>query len=208
MIGLSRIATRTLAPPLAYRAYHELIGSPRLWRTIVEYMEPRDGQRVLDLGCGPGTMAGLLPSVDYTGVELSTDYARRARGKWGDDGRVMVADVTTLDPADLGLYDCVLAHGLLHHLDDRQAASVIELAAGAMAPGGRLVTVDGCYTDEQSRVARFLLQHDRGDHVRTEPEYRDLITRRFDELRVAVRTDLLRVPYTLHIGVGTEPTST
>ena len=53
-------------------------------------------------------------------------------------------------------YDLVLAWGVLHHLDDDQAGEFMSLARRGLKPTGRLVTLDPCYTDDQSRLARYL----------------------------------------------------
>lgn len=47
---------------------------------IAEAAAPRvTGERVLDLGCGGGTMASLLPDRAYTGIDLSPEMIRMAR---------------------------------------------------------------------------------------------------------------------------------
>ena len=95
-----------------------------------------------------------------------------------------------------GTFDLVLATGVLHHLDDARAAKLIELAARSLRPGGRFVTCDGCYVPEQSKLARWMLQRDRGKFVRPKEEFVALAKQRFSKVETFVRHDLVRIPYT------------
>ena len=97
---------------------------------------------------------------------------------------------------DTAHYDIILANGLLHHLDDAQVSEFLSLAARNLKPTGRLVTFDGCYTEDQSRVARTLLDMDRGSHVRNLDAWLELVRPVFPAVQPHLRTDLLRIPYT------------
>ena len=66
-----------------------------------------------------------------------------------------VGEVITL--AERDYFDIVLALGVLHHLDDDEALTLFQIARDAMKPGGRLVTIDGVWTDDQSHIAKYLL---------------------------------------------------
>ena len=48
----------------------------------------------------------------------------------------------------------------------------MSLARRSVKPTGRLVTLDPYYTEDQSRVARYFLDRDRVDHVRSLEEWR------------------------------------
>jgi SAM-dependent methyltransferase len=137
-----------------------------------------------------------LPDVDYTGVEPEERYIAQARRQFGDRARFILGTASSTILDDLGTYDIVLAVAVMHHLDDGEARELLRLARRALCPGGRLVTVDCCYTDEQSSVARFLIGLDRGRHIRTPEHYERLIGGFFPSCSSTVRHDLLRVPYT------------
>ena len=65
--------------------------------------------------------------------------------------------------------------------------------------GGRMVTLDGCYIQGQSRIARALLRRDRGKFIRDVSAYLKLADAYFRDVRPDVRHDLLSFPYTLLI---------
>ncbi len=186
-----------LSHPLAYRAFKALIGSQRrdLW-LVGTQITAKAGDRVLDIGCGPGRILDYLPGVEYTGFDPNTAYIEDARRRYGGRGTFHHGAVSQPPKFDPGSYDIVLAKGVLHHLDDQEASAMLVLARRALRPGGRLVTFDGCFLDRQPALARFLLRMDRGMFVRTKDEYERLARSVFDDVESTVRQDLLRVPYT------------
>ena len=166
-------------------------------RYFAEYVTPLAGEKVLDLGCGPADVLDCLPAVNYTGLDISAEYINAAKSSFGGRGRFQCADVGIATLAEeRGTFDLVMANGVLHHLDDGRAAKLVHLAHLALRPDGRLITCDGCYTPEQSKIARWLLGKDRGKFVRTQTEYLRLTSEGFRKVESHLRHDLLRIPYT------------
>jgi SAM-dependent methyltransferase len=93
-------------------------------------------------------------------------------------------------------FDIVMANGVVHHLDDASAMRLYRLAHAALKPAGRFVAVDPAFAEGQSLLARILVGNDRGKFVRTSEDYAALASRVFPDVKVSVRHDLLRVPYT------------
>jgi cyclopropane fatty-acyl-phospholipid synthase-like methyltransferase len=200
---------RILASPWAYRAVQALVRGDASYRKLVErHLPVRPGERVLDVGCGPADLRAYLPAdADYVGFDASPRYVAWARRRYGDRARILCQTLerVELEALGLGSFDWVVAYGLVHHLDDREAADFFALARAALRPGGRLVTIDGCFAPDQSRLVRWLLRHDRGRHVRTEAAYRALAATSFPSVVAHVRRDLLRLPYTLIVLECTAP---
>lgn len=200
---------RRLRGPLshagAYSALQRLLGAPAVRREVVErHARVQAGERVLDLGCGPGDALEVLPATHYVGVDASPDYVAAARRRWDGRGEFVEADVTA-GGFGSGDFDVVLAIALLHHLDDAGAARALATAADALDAGGRLVTLDPALTPGQPLVARWLIARDRGAFARPPEGYRALAERRFASVALTVRHDLARVPYTHAILECREP---
>ncbi|HWV86416.1 MAG TPA: class I SAM-dependent methyltransferase [Capillimicrobium sp.] len=186
-----------LKRPAAYVSLQRLLGADASHRRFAdEHIRAAAGDRVLDLGCGPGDALRVLPDVDYLGVDLSAEYIESARRRYGERGRFRVADVCADDLAGEGPFAVILAMGLLHHLDDDGVRRVLSEAAGLLGPDGRFVSIDPARAPGQHAIARWLVSLDRGRHVRSADELGRLAHEAMPDLRVTVRHDLLRVPYT------------
>lgn len=192
-----------------YTSFQRMVGGDVRERFVSDFLRPLATDRMLDIGCGPGDILSYLPdAIDYVGFDLSEKYINSARRRYTDRGQFHCQRVSASDVKQFGTFDIVLAHGVVHHLDDAEAGHLFELAAAALAPGGRLVTFDGCFVEKQSRIARRMLAWDRGKFVRCQPEYESLAQRSFASVEAEVRHDLLRIPYTHLIMQCREPVST
>jgi SAM-dependent methyltransferase len=186
-----------LSHPLVYSLFRRLVGRDSAReRYAREHLRVQPGQHVLDVGCGTGDILEVLPAVHYVGYDVSADYIERARRRFGERGEFHCQAVNDALPVAPASFDLVIAHGVLHHLDDAEAATLFRVARRALKPGGRLVTYDGGYTPDQSALARFVVSRDRGRHVRTREAYERLARAEFDDVKSFVRHDLIRIPYT------------
>ena len=193
---MTQYLRRVLAIPAAYQLWWNAVGGPAFAKVLVnEYVRPRAGIRILEIGCGPGTIVSYLPPSDYLGFDLSPKYIELARKRF-PKAHFVCERVSQFSLAKEQSFDLVLALGIVHHLGDAEARQLFQIAYDALKPGGKLVTVDGVWTDDQSPVARWLLARDRGEYVRSEREYVRIASQVFSNIRPSVRHDLLRIPYT------------
>jgi SAM-dependent methyltransferase len=185
-----------LAIPAAYQFWSSVVGGAAYAKVLVnEYIQPRAGSRILEIGCGPGTIVRYLPPSEYSGFDLSPEYIELAKRRF-PKAHFVCERVSRFSLAKEQSFDFVLALGITHHLDDAEARQLFQIAHDALKPGGKLVTSDGVWTDGQSPVARWLLARDRGEHIRREREYVEIASKVFSNIRASVRHDLLRIPYT------------
>ena len=196
-----------LSLPWAYRAYSRLISRQHAEKLVREYVKPLPGNRVLDIGCGPGDILAHLPDVDYFGFDMNERYIEEANARFGDRGNFFCRRVNQEAIERPRSFDIVMALGVLHHLDDEEAMKLFHLAHYSLKPGGRLITFDGCYHEGQGAVARYILASDRGQFVRTEAEYMAIASRVFSHIQSSLRRDLLRIPYSHLIMVCSTPSA-
>ena len=193
---LMSLAKRTLAVPIVFETYQTLVGAPGCHRRFIrEYVEPRAGETILDVGCGTGASLAFLPKPNrYTGVDIDEAYIARARAQHGHEGSFFAADATVSIPQFAGPFDRVFAFGVLHHLSDHQVAGLIGNLATWLKPGGSFTSIDPCFISPQNAIAGFLIRHDRGQFVRTPEALNGLFAGSFAG-DAEVVTDMLRVPY-------------
>jgi cyclopropane fatty-acyl-phospholipid synthase-like methyltransferase len=185
-----------LAVPAAYNLWWKLVGGPGWAKVLVsEYIQPAAGARILEIGCGPGTIARYLPQAAYVGFDVSSKYIEMARKRF-PQAEFVCERVSQFSLAKQQSFDVVLAIGIVHHLDDQEARQLFQIAYDALKSGGKLVTLDGVFTSDQSAAARWLLARDRGEYVRNEGEYVKIASQAFVNVKASIRHDLLRIPYT------------
>ncbi|MGW1541575.1 methyltransferase domain-containing protein [Streptomyces sp. NPDC002309] len=135
--------------------HHESVLRSHTWRTaansaayLLGSLEP--DMRILDVGCGPGTitadLAALVPDGHVTGVDRAPEILERARataaGRGLADVDFAVADVHALDFPDDSF--CVVhAHQVLQHVGDPVQA--LREMARVTRPGGLVAARDGDY---------------------------------------------------------------
>ena len=186
-----------LALSSVYRLFGVLIGAHRARVDCVKrYIRPRVADRVLDCGCGPADLLDDLPPLDYVGIDIDPRYIAAAQRRYGGQATFRLGAVGPETIWEEGHYDLVLAWGLLHHLEDDEVREFLLLARRCLKPMGRLITMDGCYSDSQSRAARFLLNLDRGAHIRSLEAWLELVRPVFPSVKPHLRQDLLRIPWT------------
>jgi ubiquinone/menaquinone biosynthesis C-methylase UbiE len=134
------------------------------WRPeVVRLALEGDGRRVLDLGCGTGTLSVDLAraGAHVIGVDGDEDVLRRAAAKAQAAG----ADVDLRRglagsiPVEDGSVDAVVCSLLWHHLVPADKAAGLAECRRVLRPGGRLVIADwGRAADPLQRAAFFVLQ--------------------------------------------------
>ena len=149
--------------------HHESVLRSHTWRTaensaahLLPHLSP--GQRLLDVGCGPGTitvdLADRVAPGTVLGIDASADVIEQATGIVGDRSNVTfeVADVYALDQPD-DSFDVIHAHQVLQHLTDPVAA--LQEMRRVLAPGGVLAARDSNYgafwwSPDEPRLDRWL----------------------------------------------------
>jgi ubiquinone/menaquinone biosynthesis C-methylase UbiE len=160
----------------------------------------KGGETIVDVGCGSGTVLEYLPQdIEYLGVDVSENYIRAARKRFSARGTFFLGtarDLVNHDDSHLNSADLVLCNGLLHHLSDREAVEVLQLSKRIMKSNGRLVCLEATFLARQTRLSRWIVSTDRGRHVRSEQEWKNLIGQTFDSYSTSILTGLIRIPYT------------
>jgi SAM-dependent methyltransferase len=135
--------------------HHDSVLRSHRWRTAENsagYLLTRlaADARVLDVGCGPGTisvdLAARVPDGEVVAIDAAADVLDLARAEASRQGRANVrfevGDVYALGFED-GTFDVVHAHQVLQHLSDPVAA--LREMRRVCRPGGLVAARDGDY---------------------------------------------------------------
>ena len=121
--------------------------SAALEQTLLERVGLKDGQRVLDLACGPGVISRLIaeshPNSQLTAMDLNGDLlaaARQEAASAGLDRIDFVQGDVYAPPLEPGQFDFIYARLLFQHLADPiRALNAIHLL---LKPRGTLCIMD------------------------------------------------------------------
>lgn len=140
-------------PEVYTHGHHESVLRSHKWRTAensAAYLLPHlaPDAKVLDVGCGPGTitadLADRVPRGHVTGIDAAQGIIEQAREAAGGRANLdfATADVYALDYPD-DSFDVVHAHQVLQHLADPVLA-LTEMRR-VTRPGGLVAVRDGDY---------------------------------------------------------------
>jgi ubiquinone/menaquinone biosynthesis C-methylase UbiE len=130
------------------RFYDPVVAATTRERTfkarLLEQLDPRPAQHVLDLACGTGTLARAIaerePRADVVGVDGDPEMLARARAK-APGLRFDEAMAQDLPYGDAS-FDAVVTSLFLHHLTRDAKLAALGEVARILRPGGRLHVAD------------------------------------------------------------------
>jgi ubiquinone/menaquinone biosynthesis C-methylase UbiE len=139
---------------------------------LIELAAPAPGEKVLDVGCGTGTLAiAIKPEVgtgEVHGIDASPEMIQVAKEKSAKDGSDIDFRVALIEaiPFPDASFDLVTSSLMLHHLpDDLKMKGFLEIRR-VLKPGGRFMALDFA-AHSHSRLGHLLsiFGHSRGESM-------------------------------------------
>jgi trans-aconitate methyltransferase len=111
---------------------------PALGAAVLDLLSPASGERILDIGCGEGSLTEKIAAAGaaVVGIDLSEQMVAAARAR-GLDARVMDAQKLSFQHE----FDAAFSNAALHWVRDHDA--MLAGVRRALKPGGRFVAEFG-----------------------------------------------------------------
>jgi cyclopropane-fatty-acyl-phospholipid synthase len=112
--------------------------------TVARKLELKDGDRVLDVGCGWGSFplrAATRYGASVLGITLSPPQAELARRRAAEAGVADRVEIRVADYRDLAgeRFDAIASIGMVEHVGEEQIDVYARALAALLKPGGRLL---------------------------------------------------------------------
>src|SRR3954454_23325201 len=114
--------------------------------TVARKLAIKEGERVLDVGCGWGGFplwAATKYGADVVGITLSPPQAEKARRRAEEAGVSDRVEIRVMDYRDLAAsgekFDAIASIGMVEHVGSANIEVYARTLAGLLEPGGRLL---------------------------------------------------------------------
>jgi len=146
-----------------------LMGAARAREELIKQANIKPNQRVLDLGCGTGTLVLLLKrkyaTAEIVGIDPDPKALRRAEKKVRRAGVSVQLDEGFSDelPYDEGTFDRVLSSFMLHHLEEHEREKTLREVLRVLKPAGTFHLLDFAGGEDKApgRWGRLINSHAR-----------------------------------------------
>ena len=145
-----------------YDPFVKVFGGDAARRALIDQAALRRGLRLLDIGCGTGTMAVLIarlhPEVSVVGLDPDPQALARAQRKASRENLAIQFDRGFSDelPYTQASFDRVLSSLMYHHLPSSEKEKTLREVRRVLRPGGSFHLLDFAGPDSH---AHGLLAH-------------------------------------------------
>lgn len=168
-----RFVTAVFDTPVLYAGLRALFLGGLPTRPVLKLLQATKDDVVLDIGCGTGFIANMIPFRHYYGFDMDAEAIRRAKLRNIPNTTFVVSMVQDYDFGSV-LPTKAILYGVLHHLSDADAIELLKRLAASRVQS--VVTLDPVYA-QFNMINNILCRYDRGRYVRTRADINTLISR-------------------------------
>jgi len=136
----------------------------------------------LDLGCGTAEFCRCFAPEVYLGVDISEKYITFAKRRYPRYSFAIAAGQSLCLRSQT--FPQILINGVIHHLNDEKAQSMLNEAHRILTDDGKLLLIEDIETNSTNLLSRLIHSMDEGDNIRWQEQYERLLNK-FFEIEVA-----------------------
>jgi len=178
-----------------YSLVQKVMSGTSFRKKIVKKYITKHNVKVLDIGCGPAEILDTLPKIKYYGFDINPIYINSAKKKYENKGKFFCKKFTNKNTKYLPKFDHVLLLGVLHHLSDKEINTLMPNIKKVLKRKGNIITLDNIFIHKQNFIAKFLIQMDKGENVRSRKGYLNILKNHFKKINSKIYHQKF-IPYT------------
>ena len=178
-----------------YSLVQRVMSGTSFRKKIVKKYITKHNVKVLDIGCGPAEILDTLPKIKYYGFDINPIYINSAKKKYENKGKFFCKKFTNKNTKYLPKFDHVLLLGILHHLSDKEINTLMPNIKKVLKKKGNIITLDNIFIHKQNFIAKFLIQMDKGENVRSRKGYLNILKNHFKKINSKIYHQKF-IPYT------------
>ncbi len=188
---------RFLDIPKIFIFYQNLVGDKKYKKYITKnFLKIKDGDSILDLGCGPASLIPFLPgNIKYVGIDKSIEYINYASNKYKNH-KFICSNSFDLKEGLENKFDIIISDALFMSLSNEEAHKTLSLITSLLKEDGTFFFMDGCYVENGAKIANWFLSKERGKNTRSENEYKNLLSKYFKNIEIKTNSKLYNIPHT------------
>lgn len=146
-------------------------------KILRDFIKENKPKKVLDLGCGSGSLSPLFRKSSYIGIDMDKkliDYAKLKHPGY----KFTVSDATSFNLNKK--FDLIFIVGVLHHLEDSDVKKTLACMRRQLKDFGKIIIIEAIPPISKiNLIGGFLRSIDKGKYVRHTEKYRKFIAKQF-----------------------------
>jgi len=133
--------------------------------------------KIIDFGCGTGSLCFLFPKKGYLGIDTSKERIMYAKRRFKNYNFSTITNNKL--PVEKKSVDLICIVAVLHHINDENCKAYVKEFSRILKPKGKIVCIEPCLLPNIKFNNWFMKTMDDGDYIRDKKAYSKLFEKHF-----------------------------